>query len=95
VRVLYNLSEHDVVPTSSGVTGMDVQLSEKARGIWPFAVECKNHARLAIYRMWEQATSNGKELYPLLVVRENRAKEVLVIMSFETFEELLKKNKDE
>jgi hypothetical protein len=73
-----------------GAGGIDVQLSEKAREAFPYAVECKSYARVAIYNWWKQAVENSPpELSPVLVVKQNRS-EPLVIVSWDTFEDLIK-----
>jgi hypothetical protein len=86
------LTPNDVRSTSSGATGKDVLLSEAARNVFPFAVECKNHKSFAIYKHYEQARSNavGSEL-PLLVIRQNRS-EALVCLSLEDFMRILSGN---
>lgn len=89
IRALFDLPEEDVVATNSGVPGIDVQLSNRARKFFPYSVECKNYARIAIYQWWDQAVANQGELVPLLVVKANR-RDPLVIMSWDTFESLLK-----
>jgi hypothetical protein len=90
IRALFSLPDEDVVSCSMGAQGIDVQLSQRARSLAPYAIECKNYARIAIYRWWEQAVANATaELSPILVVKENRS-EPLVIMSWTTFEELIK-----
>lgn len=90
IRALFSLPDEDVVSTTMGCSGMDVQLSDRARNVYPYATECKNYARIAIYRWWEQAKANTPpELSTILVVKENRS-EPLVVMSWNTFEELIK-----
>lgn len=88
VRELFGLSENDVVPTPMGVSGIDVQLSDHARSFFPFAVECKSYAKLAIYAFWKQAQDNRGTLTPLLVVKADR-QEPLVIISWDTFQRFI------
>lgn len=90
ILTLFSLPEEDVVSTSMGNSGIDIQLSNRARELFPFAVECKNYARIAVYNWWKQAKENStEELSPLLIIKQNRS-EPLVIMSWETFEKLIK-----
>lgn len=89
IRALFSLPDEDVVSTPMGVSGMDVQLSQRAREVCPYAFEAKSYARIAIYSWWKQAVENKGELSPILVVKQNRS-EPLVIMSWENFEELIK-----
>jgi hypothetical protein len=62
-----------------------VLLSSAALERWPFAIECKNQARIAVYRFYEQAVDNaGAGLIPIVVIKENRS-EPLVLISLENF----------
>lgn len=67
-----------------GQTGRDVQLSEAALSCFPYAVECKNKARLAVYADYAQAVANAGRDTPLLVIKQNQSKP-LVILSMEDF----------
>lgn len=73
-----------------GQTGMDVQLSNSARQLFPFAVEAKNLASFAGYKYYEQAKANSKELTPIVVVKANR-KDPLVILDLKDFIGIIKK----
>jgi hypothetical protein len=84
------LEEDDVRSTSMGAGGMDVQLSPAAQKKFPFAVECKNVEKLNVYNAYEQATANCGKLEPLLVMKKNR-KKPLVVMDLESFMELVKR----
>ena len=85
-----DLEEDDVRSTSMGAAGMDVQLSPAAQKKFPFAVECKNVEKLNVYNAYEQATANCGKLEPLLVMKKNR-KKPLVVMDLESFMELVKR----
>jgi hypothetical protein len=90
LRALFSLPDEDVVSTPMGVSGIDVQLSERARKACPYAFEAKSYAKIAIYKWWKQAEDNATaELSPILVVKQNYGKP-LVVMSWETFEDLIK-----
>lgn len=72
--------------TPSGVNGEDLVPSPYARKLFPYSVEGKSRARIAIYEWMKQAEGHGHE--PLLVVKQNRS-EPLVIMKQEAFYKLL------
>lgn len=72
--------------TSSGVNGEDLVPSPYARKLFPYSVEGKSRAKIAVYEWMKQAEGHGHE--PLLVVKQNRS-EPLVIMKQETFYKLL------
>jgi hypothetical protein len=62
-----------------GVTGRDVQLSEAALQVFPYAVECKSRASIALYKDYEQACENAGSDTPLLVIKQNQSKPLVVI----------------
>lgn len=83
------LVPEDIVVTSAGVTGEDLQLSPIARNVYPFAIECKARKSFSIYSHYEQATrhlENKKGYYkwPMLVIKGDR-KQPLVVMSLDDF----------
>lgn len=90
IREVFKLPESDVKSTTMGEGGRDIQLSQKAKDIFPFSVECKSLQRMAVYRLWEQSVANAGELIPLLVIKEDRSKP-LVCMELNTFFHLLEK----
>jgi hypothetical protein len=78
------LAPDDVRSTPMGVTGEDVQLSPKARALFPFAIECKTKKAFSIYKEFEQADKHKKDFPGLLFIKADR-KEPLVVMSADTF----------
>lgn len=89
LKVFDTLTLNDVRSTGMGQSGVDVQLSEAALKLFPYSVECKNRAKIAVYTDWEQAKENKLEgTEPLLVIKANR-KEELAIVSLEHFMELV------
>ena len=85
-----DLEEDDVRSTSMGAGGEDVQLSPAARRHFPFAVECKNVEKLNVWNAYEQAEANSGKHEPLLVMKKNR-KKPLVVLDAEAFMDLLKR----
>jgi len=85
-----SLEPDDVRSTSMGANGQDVQLSPAARKLFPFAVECKRLAKIAVYGMYEQAVANAGKHEPLLFVRGDR-KKALAIIDAEYFLEMVRK----
>jgi hypothetical protein len=69
-----------------GASGRDVLLSEQALQSFPYAIECKSRASIAIYKDFEQAKGHGDET-PLLVIKQNHS-EPLAVVSLEHFMEL-------
>ena len=85
-----DLEEDDVRSTSMGAGGEDVQLSPAARRHFPFSVECKNVEKLNVWNAYEQAEANSGKHEPLLVMKKNR-KKPLVVLDAEAFMDLLRK----
>ncbi|MEK9694450.1 MAG: hypothetical protein VW270_01720 [Candidatus Poseidoniales archaeon] len=82
------LESDDVRSTSMGAGGEDVLLSPAARKLFPYTIECKNLAKIAVYNYYVQATGHN-DFEPLVVVKQNRSKP-LAIVDFEHFMELVK-----
>lgn len=85
-----SLEPDDVRSTSMGAGGEDVQLSPAARKLFPYSVECKNLAKIAVFNYYEQSQTNAGDYEPLVIIKQNRSKPLAVI-DFEHFMELIKK----
>lgn len=74
------LTVDDVTSRSMGAAGEDVLLSPKARGKFPFSIECKNTERINLYKFYEQAVKNSKDSHePLLIVKSNGKRPLAVV----------------
>ena len=91
-RIIYyfpKLSLNDVRSVSMGCSGEDVQLSEVARSMCPYAIECKNVERFHMWDAYDQATMNSTiTLEPLVVIKKN-GKKPLVIIDADKFFKLI------
>jgi hypothetical protein len=83
------LSPNDVRSTSMGATGRDILLSDAALKSFPYAVECKSYARVAVYSWFDQCIANAGNDTPLLVIKQNHS-EPLAVVTLEHFLELTK-----
>ena len=72
------LTERDVKSTSMGAQGEDVQLSEAGLKSFPYGIECKNLAKIAVYKFYEQAATHGSA-EPLVVIKQNRSKPLAIV----------------
>jgi hypothetical protein len=88
LEVWKELTKNDVKSTSMGASGVDVQLSEAAIKVWPYAVECKFLARQAVYQHFEQARSNTPEGMETLVVLKQNHSDPLAVITLKHFMEL-------
>lgn len=81
-RLLYwfpSFGPKDVTSRSMGAQGTDILLSEYAQGKFRYSVECKSHARYAIYSDYEQAKTNAGGYEPLLIIKQNNSKPLAVL----------------
>lgn len=83
------LEPDDVRSTSMGAGGEDLQLSPAARKKFNYSVECKNVEKLNVWGAYEQASANAGKHEPLLVMKKNR-KKPLVVLDLDAFMSLLK-----
>lgn len=85
LRLLPSLEPDDVRSTAMGQGGEDVQLSPAARRLLPVSIECKSYRKFAVYTHYDQAVENcPKGSTPILVIKENRRKP-LVVLDAETY----------
>ena len=84
-----DLEPDDVRSTSMGCGGEDIQMSPAARKKFNFSIECKSQERLNVWDAYEQACANSGNHEPLLVMKKNR-KKPLIVMDAEAFVELIK-----
>ena len=84
-----DLEPDDVRSTSMGCGGEDIQLSPAARKKFGFSIECKCQERLNVWDAYDQAIANSGDYEPLLVMKKNR-KKPLVVMDAEAFIRLFK-----
>jgi len=80
----------DIKSCSMGAGGEDVIMARAARRKFPFSIECKNVERLNVWDAYDQACANCGDYQPLLVMKKNR-KKPLVVIDAEEFVQLIKK----
>lgn len=75
-----SLEEDDIKSTAMGQGGEDVQLSPAARRLIPYTIECKSRKAVSVYPWFEQAMANNPKSYvPVLVVKQDRKKPLVVV----------------
>ena len=82
------LTSRDVQSTIMGEAGVDVKLSTAAFWRLPYSIECKNLARIVVYKYYNQG-SKDRQGEPLLVIKQNNS-EPLAVISLDHFMELCK-----
>jgi len=84
LKTFPQLEPDDVKSTSMGAGGEDVQLSPAARKLFPYSIECKSLKAIAVYKYYEQAQANSGKYEPLVVIKANH-KKPLVLLDAEYF----------
>ena len=79
----------DVSVAKTGENGCDVKLSKIAKRILPYQIECKYQERLATLHRWFNQSRKHGRLEPILVVKMNDKKPLLV-MDLDHFFEIVK-----
>ena len=80
----------DIESRSMGAGGEDLIMSRSAREKFPYSIECKNQESLNIWKSYEQAQQNSGNYEPIVVLKRNNIKP-LVLVDADYFIELHKK----
>ena len=91
-KLIEVLSIHpeDIESRSMGAGGEDLIMSRSAREKFPYSIECKNQESLNIWKSYEQAQQNSGNYEPIVVIKRNNVKP-LVLVDADYFIELHKK----
>ena len=83
-----SLDKEDAISTPPSVNGADVILSDKAKELFSYKVECKNHNRIkALYEHMNQAETHEGTEEPLVVFKSDK-KPPLAVVHLNHFVEL-------
>ena len=86
------IHEEDIESRSMGAGGEDLIMARAAREKFPYSIECKNVEKLNVWDAYDQASSNKGKYEPIVVMRKNN-KKALVVIDAEYFVELHNDNK--
>ena len=89
-----DIHPEDIESRPMGSQGEDLIMSRAAREKFPFSIEAKNQESLNVWRAWEQALANSGKYDPILVIKKNNVKP-LVVVDAEYFVNLIKENDNE
>ena len=87
----FNIHPEDIKSCSMGAGGEDVVMARAAREKFPFSVECKNVEKLNVWDAYEQAKANSSGYEPIVVMKKNH-KKPLVVLDAEHFISIVKDN---
>jgi len=88
-----NVHPEDIESRSMGAGGEDLIMSKAARNKFPYSIECKNQERMNIWSAWDQANNNKGIYEPLVVIKKNGVKP-LVVLDAENFLDMIKEFKN-
>ena len=74
-----NIHPEDIESRSMGAGGEDLIMARAARIAFPYSIECKNVEKLNVWEAYEQAKANGGKYEPLVVMKKNHKKPLVVV----------------
>ena len=74
-----DIHPEDIESRSMGAGGEDLVMARAAREKFPFSIECKNVEKLNVWEAYEQAKANCNDYEPLVVMKKNQKKPLVVI----------------
>jgi hypothetical protein len=80
----------DIESRSMGSQGEDLIMARAAREKFPLSIECKNQESVNVWKSYEQAAENSGEYEPIVVIKRNKSKP-LVLIDAEYFVSIFKK----
>ena len=76
---LLDVHPEDIESRSMGAGGEDLIMARAARQKFPYSIECKNVEKLNVWEAYEQAKANCGDYEPLVVMKKNKKKPLVVI----------------
>jgi hypothetical protein len=73
------LDKDDLESRPMGSQGEDIIMGKQSRDKFPYSIECKNQERVNVWNAYDQASENCKGYEPLVVIKKNRTKPLVVI----------------
>lgn len=89
-----DIHPEDIESRSMGSQGEDLIMARAAREKFPFSIECKNAEKLNVWEAYEQAKANKGNYEPLVVMKKN-GKKPLVVIDADYFIKLFRGEKNE
>ena len=89
-----DIDPEDIEARAMGAGGEDLIMSKAARNKFPYSIECKNQESLNIWKAWDQANGNKGLYEPLVVIKKNGVRP-LVVLDAENFLDMIKEFNNE
>jgi len=90
---MLDVHPEDIESRSMGAGGEDLIMARAARSKFPHSIECKNVEKLNIWEAYEQASANCNDYQPIVVIKKN-GKKPLVVVDAEYYIQLFGDNND-
>ena len=74
-----DIHPEDIESRSMGAGGEDLIMARAARQKFPYSIECKNVEKLNVWEAYKQAEENSKDYEPVVVMKKNNHKTLIVI----------------
>jgi hypothetical protein len=74
-----NIHPEDIESRSMGAGGEDLIMARAARKLFKHSIECKNVEKLNVWEAYEQAQANSGDYEPILVMKKNGKKPLVVV----------------
>ena len=76
---ILNLDPEDLESRPMGSQGEDIIMGKQSRNVFPYSIECKNQEAVNVWKAYEQAESNCGKYEPLVVIKRNRSKPLVLV----------------
>lgn len=76
---MLDVHPEDIESRSMGAGGEDLIMARAARKKFPMSIECKNVEKLNIWDAYEQASANCNDYQPIVVMKKNGKKPLVVV----------------
>lgn len=73
------IDSEDIESRPMGSQGEDLIMAKAAKTLFPYSIECKNQERVNVWDSYKQSTSNCGNYEPLLVIKKNNHKPLVVV----------------
>ena len=80
-KLIESLGIHpeDIESRSMGAGGEDLIMARAARHKFPYSIECKNQESVNIWKSYEQAEQNSGDYEPIVVLKRNNTKPLVLV----------------
>tara|TARA_R100000951_G_scaffold115480_1_gene123686 strand:- start:61 stop:465 length:405 start_codon:yes stop_codon:yes gene_type:complete len=76
---ILGLDSEDLESRPMGSQGEDIIMGKQSRDKFPYSIECKNQEAVNVWKAYEQAESNCGKYEPLVVIKRNRSKPLVLV----------------